>query len=735
LSNFEDTFYGSSGRLKSFIWLPVRGFLKTGPTLHEMLHSWANCVIDSRALLSDNTSSSGLKEYRYGANNGSHWGVSTVGGQLGGFDKLISNVDGESNKYQGMMRNRYGFGQNANGGNGLPYSNLELYLMGLIPPEEVIPVKFFYKLSVKNQDEFYGEGKFYSDSVVNFDIPKTTKTAGGPRIPDYKSSQKEFKALIVMVSNTMPTTDEMKEMEECSDWLEHPGPDDIDYLYNFYEATGGRAKLSFENSLKSLKLAGSDQSVFEGKTVTLDGLTSFNPVDNTLKYKWTAPVGITLSSNSVTNPTFTAPEVKKDTTFTLSLIVTNGKTDFPTDQVKITVRNINRIKIAAGSLASVLTSNQLATLSNLTLTGTIDARDFKTIRDNMPKLTDVDLSGVTIVTYNGTEGTSEWGNTYYPANTIPEFAFECGKRTSFTSIVIPESTTSIGVCAFQNCSALKDFSFSNSVKTIGQSAFFMCRSLTSITLPSSVTAIGIQAFLGCNALASLTVGWSLPLDLSSSIGVFQAVDTNTCILHVPYGSSSLYASANQWKDFTHIVDVLTANAGQNQTVNEGTVVSLNGSAFSSPGTPITYKWTAPEGITLNSTTSAKPTFKAPEVKKDSILTFSLIVNDGMLNSAPSTVKVTVLNVIKAGVSTLDSPLFKVYPNPTTGIINLEIFKGTDSKTEVLVMNLVGAELFRKEVVDADKFQIDLSSYISGVYLLKISNSKQQYISKIVVKKK
>ena len=58
-----------------------------------------------------------------------------------------------------------------------------------------------------------------------------------------------------------------------------------------------------------------------------------------------------------------------------------------------------------------------------------------------------------------------------------------------------------------------------------------------------------------------------------------------------------------------------ANAGPDQTVNEKTIVTLNGLASYDPdGNPLTYKWTAPAGITLSSTTAAQPIFTSPKVK-------------------------------------------------------------------------------------------------------------------------
>ncbi|MEI6143030.1 MAG: hypothetical protein WCP85_27375, partial [Mariniphaga sp.] len=42
--------------------------------------------------------------------------------------------------------------------------------------------------------------------------------------------------------------------------------------------------------------------------------------------------------------------------------------------------------VTPGSLGTTLTAIELNTVTNLTLTGTVDARDFKTLRDNMPVL-------------------------------------------------------------------------------------------------------------------------------------------------------------------------------------------------------------------------------------------------------------------------------------------------------------------------------------------------------------
>jgi hypothetical protein len=71
-----------------------------------------------------------------------------------------------------------------------------------------------------------------------------------------------------------------------------------------------------------------------------------------------------------------------------------------------------------------------------------------------------------------------------------------------------------------------------------------------------------------------------------------------------------------------------ADAGDDQTVDEGTTVGLDASG--STGDSLTYSWTQTAGpsVTLSNTSAAQPTFTAPDVDSETTLTFEVSVSDG-----------------------------------------------------------------------------------------------------------
>jgi len=162
-----------------------------------------------------------------------------------------------------------------------------------------------------------------------------------------------------------------------------------------------------------------------------------------------------------------------------------------------------------------------------------------------------------------------------------------------------------------------------------------------------------------------------------------------------------------------------ANAGIDQTVNEGVTVTLDGSASTDPdGNTLTYKWIAPTGITLNSATAAKAIFKAPEVKQDTTLDFTLNVNDRFVDSEPSIVHITVKNIIKTDLVIIGLNGLKVFPNPSNGILKIEgLLLNQNNKIFVYTIN---GKLIKKKITYSTTETIDISDQVSGIYLLNIN---------------
>ena len=74
-------------------------------------------------------------------------------------------------------------------------------------------------------------------------------------------------------------------------------------------------------------------------------------------------------------------------------------------------------------------------------------------------------------------------------------------RAKEANYAIPDSVTSIGVCAFAGCDSLTSINIPDSVNDIRPGAFAGCNSLTSINIPKGVTSIWECAFAGCDSLS------------------------------------------------------------------------------------------------------------------------------------------------------------------------------------------------------------------------------------------
>ena len=121
----------------------------------------------------------------------------------------------------------------------------------------------------------------------------------------------------------------------------------------------------------------------------------------------------------------------------------------------------------------------------------------------------------------------------YKVTSIGASAFY--RRSSLTSIKIPEGVTSIGHSAFSGCEKLTNINIPEGVTSIGVEVFSGCSSLTSINIPEGVTNIGASAFYRCSSLTSINIPESL-----TSIGkcAFDGCSSLTSI-NIPEGLTSI----------------------------------------------------------------------------------------------------------------------------------------------------------------------------------------------------
>ena len=370
--------------------------------------------------------------------------------------------------------------------------------------------------------------------------------------------------------------------------------------------------------------AGPDQSVLEGSVGILDGTASSDADSDVLTYLWTAPTGITLSSNTAAKPTFTAPEVQTNTNYTFSLIVNDGQVNSIADQVIVTVKQSNKAPEAKAGPDQTVNEGVLVTLNGSASSD--PDNDALTYSWTAPP-------GINLSSASASK----------PTFTAPEVQ----ENTNYTfSLVVNDGTVS------------SSDQVTITVKQVNKAPVANAGSDQSMNESTQVTLNGSASADADND--AITYLWTAPsgITLSSttaSMPTFTApeVQINTNYTFSLVVNDGIHNSLADQVIITvkQINKLPGANAGPDQSLNEGVTVTLDGSLSSDPDNDaLTYLWTAPPGITLSSGTASKPTFTAPEVQSDMNYTFSLVVNDGTANSTADQVFITVKQVNKAPVA-------------------------------------------------------------------------------------
>lgn len=157
---------------------------------------------------------------------------------------------------------------------------------------------------------------------------------------------------------------------------------------------------------------------------------------------------------------------------------------------------------------------------------------------------------------------------------------------------IKEGTKWIANDAFAYCTNLTSIYIPNSVISIGARVFYDCSKLNTVVIGNSVSSIGVWPFHNCTNLQSMYCFSTTPPNIVDNgyprYDAFLNVDKESCILHVPDESISLYKKAYMWKEFHNFQALATYHVDfldEDNTPLLSTTVLERGTAIA-PATPI-----------------------------------------------------------------------------------------------------------------------------------------------------
>jgi len=165
---------------------------------------------------------------------GPHWNpLSDIAGQMSAFilhpdapyggGHLLSNGDGT-------------WRIDRQPGNDTPYSSIDLYAMGLIPPSEVEPIHILIDPDTRDVNHVT------CSTIETITIEDIMATEGGEREPSWEDSPKEFTVAMVVVKNADFTQAEYDFYTSVARYFSSTEQGELS-MTTFYHATGGRASL------------------------------------------------------------------------------------------------------------------------------------------------------------------------------------------------------------------------------------------------------------------------------------------------------------------------------------------------------------------------------------------------------------------------------------------------------------------------------------------------------------
>jgi len=370
-------------------------------------------------------------------------------------------------------------------------------------------------------------------------------------------------------------------------------------------------------STPPVAFAGANQKTSALAAVQLDGSGSTDADGDPISYRWaliSRPAGSSaaLSSSTEPRPTFTADVAG---TYVAQLIVRDAQWVSTPSTVIVTTQNNPPVSNAGSAQTVVMGSSvQLDGTHSTDVDG--NALQFAWSILNKPATSAAIISDVTIP--NPVFIADKAGDYVLQLIVNDGHAYSLPSTvTVSTSQVAPVANAGVPQLVMVGGTAQLDASAS-----FDPSGGNLTYSWSMLSAPAGSAAV-LSSTSAQNPTLVPDVAGDYNLQLVVSNGTLQSSPTTVVV-------STTYALA-------------VADPGTNQSVNVGTVATLDGGGSRSPqGSPLTYKWALiaqPAGSTaaLNNTSAQSPAFTLD--RRGTYIT-QLVVNDGHADSVPKTVTVT-----------------------------------------------------------------------------------------------
>jgi hypothetical protein len=266
-----------------------------------------------------------------------------------------------------------------------------------------------------------------------------------------------------------------------------------------------------------------------------------------------------------------------------------------------------------------------------------------------------------------------------------------------------------------------------------------------VGLTEGIYDVTITDSLGCAVIGKATVSDpNSPVSVPNNLRLDCSYDTTTVRVAVQGGTSPFTynwdyknmktstingVGAGTYK--LHLVDAAGCDHDTTVTITAPTKVNVNfvnivdngqnaveATANTSGGTPpYTWKWT-PSGETDSTATKLQNGVNKVTVVDSKGCSFVY--------------QIDVYSEF-TGVGILNNPaVYNIYPNPTTGLVNIDLNLNSEEDVRVRVMNALGEvlEVIERDNVVQDQVEVNLTGYATGVYFIETTAGAEKVVSRI-----